>query len=84
MVSFKHGEMFNNLIYHDCDLMLCRNVLIYFAREQQEKILLNIAQALGTKGFLMLGKSETIMGTNRTHFQTVCPVERIYRPLDTF
>lgn len=82
MVTFRHGEMFNNLIYQDCDLLLCRNVLIYFAREQQEKILINIAQALGTKGFLMLGKSETIMGTNRTRFQTVCPVERIYRPLD--
>lgn len=82
MVTFKHGEMFNNLIYQDCDLLLCRNVLIYFAREQQEKILFNIAQALGTKGFLMLGKSETIMGTSRTRFQTVCPVERIYRPLD--
>lgn len=84
MVSFKQGEMFNNLIYQDCDLLLCRNVLIYFAREQQEKILISIAQALGTKGFLMLGKSETIMGNSRTHFQTVCPVERIYRPLNSF
>jgi len=84
MVSFKHGEMFNNLIYHDCDLLLCRNVLIYFAREQQEKILINIAQALGIKGFLMLGKSETIMGASRTYFQTVCPEERIYRPLSSF
>lgn len=81
MVSFKNGEMFNNHIYNDCDLILCRNVLIYLAREQQEKVLANIAAALGRDGFLVLGKSETIMGESRAHFQTVCPVERVYRPL---
>ena len=81
MVSFRNGEMFNHRIYNDCDLVLCRNVLIYLAREQQEKVLANIATALGRDGFLVLGKSETIMGESRTRFQTVCPVERIYRPL---
>jgi chemotaxis protein methyltransferase CheR len=79
MVSFNYGEMFNNSIYNDCDLVLCRNVLIYLAREQQEKVLANIARTLGKYGFLVLGKSETIMGENRAHFQTVCPIERIYR-----
>lgn len=81
MVNFRQEEMFNNLIYHGCDLLLCRNVLIYFTREQQEKILINIAQALGRDGYLVLGKSETILGSGRAYFQTVCPVERIYRPL---
>ncbi len=81
MVSFKQGEMFNNLIYQKCDLLLCRNVLIYFAREQQEKVLRNIASALGNTGLLVLGKSETILGETRSQFQTVCPLERIYRPL---
>jgi len=79
MVNFKQGDMFNNQLYHDCDLLLCRNALIYFSREQQEKILMNIASVLSRNGFLLLGKSETITGTSRSHFQTVCPVERIYR-----
>jgi chemotaxis protein methyltransferase CheR len=79
MVNFKQGDMFNSQIYHDCDLLLCRNALIYFSREQQEKILMNIARVLDKNGFLLLGKSETITGTSRTRFQTVCPVERIYR-----
>jgi len=82
MVSFTNGDMFNNLIYHSCDLILCRNVMIYFAREQQEKVLANIARSLGKHGFLVLGKSETILGESRTHFQTICPIERIYRPID--
>jgi len=82
MVSFFNGDMFNNLIYQNCDLILCRNVMIYFAREQQEKVLANIARSLWKHGFLVLGKSETILGESRAHFQTVCPIERIYRPID--
>jgi chemotaxis protein methyltransferase CheR len=79
MVSFSQGEMFNSLIYHECDLLLCRNVLIYLARAQQEKIFRNIARSLNEDAFLVLGKSETILGESRSSFQTVCPLERIYR-----
>ena len=79
MVSFSQGEMFNSLIYHECDLLLCRNVLIYLARTQQEKIFRNIARSLNEDAFLVLGKSETILGESRSLFQTVCPLERIYR-----
>lgn len=79
MVNFRHGEMFNRLLYHETDLLLCRNVLIYFSREQQEKVLANIAGVLGPHAYLVLGKSETILGENRALFRTVCPVERIYR-----
>jgi chemotaxis protein methyltransferase CheR len=79
MVNFSQGEMFNSLIYHECDLLLCRNVLIYLAREQQEKVFRNIARILNEDSFLVLGKSETILGETRSLFQTVCPVERIYR-----
>jgi len=84
MVNFHTGDMFNNLMYRSCDLILCRNVMIYFAREQQEKVLANIARSLGKHGYLVLGKSETILGESRTHFQTICPIERIYRPIDIF
>jgi len=83
MVCFNNGDMFNNLIYQSSDLILCRNVMIYFAREQQEKVLANIASSLGKHGFLVLGKSETILGESRTRFQTICPIERIYRPIDS-
>jgi chemotaxis protein methyltransferase CheR len=79
MVNFSQGEMFNSLIYHECDLLLCRNVLIYLARAQQEIVFRHIANSMSKDGFLVLGKSETILGESRSLFQTVCPVERIYR-----
>lgn len=81
MVSFRTGEILNSLIYKECDLLLCRNVLIYFAREQQEQVLKDIARVVAKDGFLVLGKSETLLGQSRLHFQTVCPLERIYSPV---
>lgn len=79
MVAFQQGDL--NL--GDCsvasDLILCRNVLIYFERKRQEEILLFFARALRPGGILVLGKAETMVGEARRHFRTLCPVERIYR-----
>jgi len=61
------------------DLIMCRNVLIYFERGRQEAILNGFADALKSGGILVLGKSETLFGSARRRFRTVCPVERIYR-----
>lgn len=79
MVHFRHGNIFHDDLYRRSDLVLCRNVLIYFAREQQEKVIRNISRALNPWGMMVLGKSETLLGESRSYFQTVCPVERIYR-----
>jgi len=83
MVSFRQGDMFHDELYHPCDLVLCRNVLIYFAREQQEKVFRNLARVLSRSGVMVLGKSETLLGESRSYFQTICPVERIYRLAET-
>ena len=59
----------------------CRNVLIYFDRETQERLFEKFHQALAPNGFLILGKVETLLGTARTRFAPVDGRERIYRPL---
>jgi chemotaxis protein methyltransferase CheR len=66
-------------IGEECDLVMCRNVLIYFERWRQEAILNSFADALKSGGILVLGKSESLFGSARRRFRTVCPVERIYR-----
>ena len=78
MVTFRKGDLFHVDEYPPCDLILCRNVLIYFERSQQERIIRGFAQALPLGGILVLGKSETLVGETRRLFQTICPVERIY------
>jgi chemotaxis protein methyltransferase CheR len=44
------------------DIIFCRNVLIYFEREIQYRILSQLCQHLSTGGYLFLGHSETITG----------------------
>ena len=79
LVSFDQSDLNHPGQGYECDLILCRNVLIYFERDRQEEILNGFADALGKGGTLVLGKSETLFGSARRRFRTVCPVERIYR-----
>jgi chemotaxis protein methyltransferase CheR len=41
------------------DLILCRNVLIYFDDETRKNILARLRSALSPGGYLLLGSSET-------------------------
>jgi chemotaxis protein methyltransferase CheR len=81
LVSFQQGDINHAASRPASDLILCRNVLIYFERGRQEEILNGFADALGSGGILVLGKAETLSSANRPRFRTVCPVERIYRVL---
>lgn len=44
------------------DIIFCRNVLIYFDRETQEKVISKLCARLKTGGYFFLGHSESIMG----------------------
>lgn len=79
MVSFMQADITASLQLEPADLILCRNTLIYFTRPAQEMILKHIADLLSVGGVLVLGKSETMVGSLRTRFEPICRVERIYR-----
>lgn len=78
MVEFRHEDLNSSTGFPSCDLILCRNVLIYFERPDQERIMLAFADALSPRGILVLGKSEILVGETRRRFDTLCPYERIY------
>jgi chemotaxis methyl-accepting protein methylase len=61
------------------DAVVCRNVLIYFSRPMHDQVLMNLCKALRLDGYLMLGKTETMMGSPREYFETVDPENRIFR-----
>ncbi len=46
--------------FSQLDFISCRNLLIYFTPELQKKVLSTFHYALKPKGYLMLGKSETV------------------------
>jgi len=79
MVQFQRHDILTSMEFPAADLILCRNVLIYFSREKQENILTRFAAALPEGGFLVLGRAETLMGAARQLFKAECSVERIYR-----
>ncbi|MFZ4857392.1 MAG: CheR family methyltransferase [Desulfuromonadaceae bacterium] len=79
MVSFHLHNIMDVEALEPCQLVLCRNTLIYFTRHDQNKIVRGIADILPTDGILVLGKSETVANEVRHLFATVCPVERVYR-----
>lgn len=44
------------------DVVMCRNVLIYFDKASKEDILRRIAQTMPADGYLLLGSAETVVG----------------------
>lgn len=60
------------------DLLICRNVLMYFNAETQAKILAKFHFALNETGFLMLGKAELLF-THAALFQPVDLRRRIFQ-----
>jgi chemotaxis methyl-accepting protein methylase len=61
------------------DLIFCRNVVIYFDRRTQERLMGIFFDALIPGGHLVLGKVETIFGPIRDRLALVEPRERVYR-----
>lgn len=61
------------------DLVVCRNVVIYFDRDTQERLFQVFASALRPEGLLLLGKVETLLGPARELLRMENPRERIYR-----
>lgn len=57
---FAQHSLVSDQSFNEFDLILCRNVLIYFDKELQDRALKLFDDSLGTLGFLALGTKETI------------------------
>jgi chemotaxis protein methyltransferase CheR len=79
LVSFRRHDLISDPPPTDRKLILCRNVIIYFDREIQERIFQTFYDALVPGGYLVLGRVETLLGRARSLFQTTHPRERIFR-----
>jgi len=64
-LQFKRINFMDNnfgLTKGDYDIIFCRNVLIYFDKARQEKVILKFCSHLKPGGLLFLGHSESIIG----------------------
>lgn len=78
-VQFQRLNIMTDSEFPKSDLILCRNVLIYFSRDEQERIISHFARVLAPGGFLVLGRAENLMGASRELFESENTRERIYR-----
>lgn len=66
--------------FGEMQMVLCRNVLIYFKQPLKERALQLFDSCLAPGGFLCLGTKETLEGRSiGQHYQEVEPRSRIYR-----
>ncbi len=79
LVTFNLHDVISDKVISGMDLVLCRNLLIYFQKELQEKALRNLYASLNPGGFLILGKTETISPQMTDYFEVIDLRERIYR-----
>lgn len=68
-------------IYGSFDLILCRNVLIYFAAELQERVFEKLYHCLADGGTLVLGQAEVLPKPLADKFQIIDAGCRIWRKL---
>ena len=79
MVTFEVHNLSSAPPYHDLDLVVCRNLLIYFRPGLQERVIKGLHSALREDGFLLLGKAELPIGETKRLFQCVDKRARLYR-----
>jgi chemotaxis methyl-accepting protein methylase len=81
LVRFRHHDLILDGQKFNTDLVLCRNLLIYFEKALQEKALRNLYNAMNVGGFLILGKTETIAPQMSHCFEVLDLRERIYKKI---
>lgn len=79
-VVFHEHNLVHDHVFAECHLILCRNVLIYFNKELQDRVLELFAQSLRFGGFLGLGSKENLKFSSVAKaFDVVNDKWRVYR-----
>ncbi|MCR4430652.1 MAG: protein-glutamate O-methyltransferase CheR [Tepidanaerobacteraceae bacterium] len=67
-VSFSVLNLLNDKFPRDCDLIICRNVMIYFTEEAKDKLYKKFYDAMLDEGILFVGSTEQIITPQKYGF----------------
>lgn len=70
-VQFKRIDLLQDKYPNNCDLILCRNVLIYFTEDAKVKIYNNFHDSLSNYGVLFVGSTEQIIMPEKYNLKSV-------------
>jgi chemotaxis protein methyltransferase CheR len=81
-VAFHHANLFQqeSPASEPMDVILCRNVMIYFDRETQEELVQRLSRRLTPGGYLLIGHSESLLGLPHSFVPIAPSVFRLHAP----
>ena len=83
-IIFAAHNLVTDRSFNEFQLIICRNVLIYFNKELQDKVLHLFSESLEQLGFLALGAKETLRFTTAAPlFKPLAQKEKIWRKIAT-
>lgn len=68
-VEFKQHNLLKDTYPDNCDLIVCRNVLIYFTEEAKDEVFVKFNKSLKEKGILFIGSTEQIMNYKEINYE---------------
>lgn len=82
-IVFANHNLETDGVFGEMHLILCRNVMIYFNRELQDRVIRLFHDSLCRHGILSLGSKESIrFSAHAKHFDDLVADEKIYRKRD--
>ncbi|MBA2133066.1 protein-glutamate O-methyltransferase CheR [Hydrogenispora sp. UU3] len=84
-VQFKKHNLLQEPFPENLDLIICRNVVIYFTEEAKQKIYVDFNRALRVGGYFLTGGTEPILYYRQYGFENVAPsfYQKIGPPMST-
>ncbi len=82
-ITFADHSLATDSVFSETQLVLCRNVLIYFNKKLQDRALSLFHESLSHRGFMGLGSKESIdFSAHAERFEPLDRPERIFRKLE--
>ncbi|TDO28690.1 CheR family methyltransferase [Sediminibacterium goheungense] len=79
-VVFLQHNLVTDRSFNEFQLVLCRNVMIYFNKQLQNKVLKLFYDSLSSLGFLALGMKESLLfSEQKSKFSAIDPAVKIFR-----
>jgi len=79
-IIFSDYNLVTDNVFCEMDLIVCRNVLIYFNKKLQNRVINLFIESLAPKGFLCLGLQESINFSDyANHFNEIARKEKIFQ-----
>ena len=76
---FAQHNLAQDSSFNEFQLVVCRNVLIYFGRPLQERVHELFIESLARFGVLALGHKESVIASHEDRYEVLDPMEKLYR-----